>query len=53
MPLKKPSTRKSPRVPKTQESEIGEGSSPTVTRQLEFSSKMVSIIKKITKEPFV
>ena len=53
MPLKKPSTRKSLRVPKLQESKIGEGSSPTVARQLEFASKTVSVIKKITKEPFV
>jgi hypothetical protein len=53
MPLKKPSTRKSPRAPKLQELEIGEGSSPVVARQLEFTPKPVSVIKKITKEPFV
>jgi hypothetical protein len=52
MPLKKPSTRKSPQAPKLQESEIGEGSSPTVARQLEFTPKPVSVIKTITKEPF-
>jgi hypothetical protein len=53
MPPKKPSTRKSPRAPKLQESEIGEGSSPAVARQLEFTPKPVSVIKAITKEPFV
>jgi hypothetical protein len=53
MPLKKPSTRKSLRAPKLQESEVGEGSSPAVARQLEFTPKTVSVIKTITKEPFV
>ena len=53
MPLKNPSTRKSLRAPKLQESEVGEGSSPSVVRQLEFTPKLVSIIKRITKEPFV
>jgi hypothetical protein len=53
MPPKNPSTRKSPRVPKLQESKIGEGSSLVVARQLEFAPKMVSVIKAITKEPFV
>jgi hypothetical protein len=52
MPPKKPSTRKFPRVPKLQESEVGEGSSPAVTRQLEFTPKMVFVIKRITKDPF-
>jgi hypothetical protein len=37
MPPKKPSTRKSLRVPKPQEPETGEGSSPAVARQLEFT----------------
>jgi hypothetical protein len=53
MPPKNPSTRKSPRAQKLQESEIGEISSPVVARQLEFTPKIVSIIKAITKEPFV
>jgi hypothetical protein len=53
MPLKKPSTRKSLRAPKLQELEVGEGSSPAVVRQLEFTPKPVSVIKTITKEPFV
>jgi hypothetical protein len=51
-PLKKPTTRKSLRVPKLQESEEGEGSSPVVARKLEFTSKPASIIKTITKESF-
>jgi hypothetical protein len=53
MPLKKPTTRKSPRAPKLQEPEVGEGSSPTVARQLEFSPKPVPIIKTTTKKDFV
>jgi hypothetical protein len=39
MPLKKPSTRKSPRALKIQKPEEGEGYSPIVARQLEFVSK--------------
>jgi hypothetical protein len=53
MPPKKPSTRKSPRATKLQESEVGEGSSQEFVRQLEFSPKRVFIIKTITKDPFV
>jgi hypothetical protein len=53
MPTKKPSTRKSPRPLKLQKLETGEGSSPMVARQLDFTPKMVSIIKAITKDPFV
>jgi hypothetical protein len=53
MPLKKPSTRKSPRATKLQESEVGEDFSPSVEIQLEFSPKTISIIKRITKDPFV
>jgi hypothetical protein len=52
MPSKKPTTRKSPRAPKLQELEAGEGSSPTIARKLEFTSKPVPIIKTITKEAF-
>jgi hypothetical protein len=52
MPPKKPTTRKSPRVPKLQESEAGEGSSPVVERKMEFTSKPTPIIKTITKEAF-
>jgi hypothetical protein len=53
MPSKKPFTRKLSRAPKLQESEVGEGSSPSVVRQLEFTRKPVPIINTITKEPFV
>jgi hypothetical protein len=53
MPPKKPSTKKYLRAPKLQESDVGEGSSPSVARQLEFAPKQVPIIKTITKEPFV
>jgi hypothetical protein len=53
MSSKKPSTRKSPRAPTLQESEVGEGSSPLVARQLEFTPKLVPVINTITKDPFV
>ena len=53
MPLKKPSTRKSPRAPKPHEPEEGEGSSPTVARQLEFTPKLMPIIKTTTKKAFI
>jgi hypothetical protein len=52
MPPKKTTTRKSPRAPKLQELEVGEGSSLAIARKLEFTSKSVPIIKKITKEAF-
>jgi hypothetical protein len=52
MLLKKPTTRKSPRVPKLQESEAGEGSSPVIAIKLEFTSKLALIIEMITKEAF-
>jgi hypothetical protein len=53
MPPKKPTTRKSPREPKLQEPEAGEGSSLAVVRQLEFTPKLVLVIKKATKKAFV
>jgi hypothetical protein len=53
MPPKKRTTRKFPRAPKLQEPEAGEGSSPTVARQLEFAPKPVLVIKTITKKAFV
>jgi hypothetical protein len=53
MPPKKTSTRKSPRAPKLQEEEVGEGSSPTVARQLEFAPKPVPVTKTTTKEEFI
>ena len=53
MPLKKPTTKKYPRAPKLQEPEVGEGSSPMVARQLEFSPKTMPVIKITTKKAFV
>jgi hypothetical protein len=53
MPPKKPFTRKSPRVPKPQELEAGEGSSLEIARQLEFTPKPVFIINTTTKKAFV
>jgi hypothetical protein len=53
MPPKKPTTRKSPREPKIQEPEVGEGSSPVVARQFEFSPNPVPVIKTTTKKDFV
>jgi len=53
MPPKKRTTRKFPRAPKLQEPEVGEGSSPAVARQLEFSPKPVPVIKTATKISFV
>jgi hypothetical protein len=53
MPPKKPSTRKSPRVPKMQELEEGQGSSLAVARQLEFTPKPVPVIKTTSKEDFI
>jgi hypothetical protein len=50
--LKKPTTRKSPRVPKLQEPDVGEGPSPTVVKQLEFTPKLVPVIKTSTKKVF-
>jgi hypothetical protein len=40
MPPRKPTTRKYPRAPKLKEPDVGEGSSPAVARQLEFTPKI-------------
>jgi hypothetical protein len=53
MPPKKPTTKKSPRAPKLQEPEVGEGSSPAVARKLEFAPKLVPVIKITTKKAFI
>jgi hypothetical protein len=53
MPLKKPTTRKSPRAPKLQEPEAGEGSSQQAARQLEFTLNPVPFIRTVTKKTFV
>jgi hypothetical protein len=52
MPSKKPTTRKSLRVSKLKEPDVGEGSSPVVAKQLEFTPKLVPVIKTSTKEVF-
>jgi hypothetical protein len=52
MPPKKPSTRRSPRVPKLKESEVGEGSSPGPTKQLEFTPRLEPVIRTSTKNIF-
>jgi hypothetical protein len=53
MPPRKPTTRKYPRASKLKEPDVGEGSSPTVAKQLEFSPKSVHVIKTFTKKVFV
>jgi hypothetical protein len=53
MPPRKPTTRKSLRVPKLKEPDVGEGSSPAVAKQLEFTPKPVPVIKTSTKEVFI
>jgi hypothetical protein len=53
IPPMKPTTRKSPRVPKLQEPEVGEGSSLIVTRQLELFAKPVPIIKITINKSFI
>jgi hypothetical protein len=53
MPPRKPTTRKSPRASKLKEPDVGESSSPVVTKQLEFTPKPVPIIKTSTKKVFI
>jgi hypothetical protein len=50
---KKTNHQKSPRASKLKEPEVGESSSPTVTKQLEFTPKPVPVIKTSTKEVFI
>jgi hypothetical protein len=52
MPSRKPTTRSSPRALKLKEAEIGEGSSPSTARQLEFSPRAEPVIKTSTKKAF-
>jgi hypothetical protein len=52
MPPRKPMTRRSPRMPKMKEPEVGEGSTPGAARELDFVSKMESIIHTSTKKEF-
>ena len=53
MPPKKPTTRKFPREPNMQESEVEESSSLAVARQLEFAPKSLLVIKTTNKKDFV
>jgi len=53
IPLRKPTTRKSPRALKLKEPDVGEGSSLVAEKQLEFDPKPVPIIKTSTKEVFI
>jgi hypothetical protein len=52
MPPRKPTTRRSPRAPKLKEPEVGEGSSPRATRQLEYTLRPELVIKTTTKKVF-
>jgi hypothetical protein len=52
MPPRKPMTRRSPRAPKLKEAEAGEGYSPDIVRQLEFATKVESVIRTSTKKEF-
>jgi hypothetical protein len=53
MPPRKPMTRCSLREVKLKEENMGEGSSPSMTRQLEFSHKAEPVIKTSTKKAFI
>jgi hypothetical protein len=39
-------------VPRLKEPEVGEGSSPTLAKQLEFSLRLEPVIRKSTKKVF-
>jgi hypothetical protein len=52
MPPRNPNTRRSPRAPKLKEPEVGEGSSPGPTKQLEFSPRLEPVIRTSTKKIF-
>jgi hypothetical protein len=52
MPPRKPMTRFSPRMPKMKEPEVGEGSTPGAAREIDFVSRMESIICTSTKKEF-
>jgi len=53
MLLRKPTTRRSSRVPKLKEPEVGEGSSPGATNQLEFAPRLELVIKTSTEKAFI
>jgi hypothetical protein len=52
IPPRKPTTRRSPRIPKRKDAEVGEGSTPGAARDLDFSSKAEPIIFTSTKKEF-
>jgi len=53
MPPRNPTTRCSPRAPKLKEVETGEGFTPGTTRQLEYASRVESVVKTSKKKYFV
>jgi hypothetical protein len=52
MPPRNPTTRRSSRAPKLKEPELGEGSSPGVAKQLEYTPRPEPVIKTMTKKVF-
>jgi len=52
MPLRKPTTRRSPRMPKNKESKVDEGSTPSTARKLDFVSNMESVNRTSSKKEF-
>jgi hypothetical protein len=53
MPPRNPTTRRSSRAPKLKEPEVGEGSSPGVTKQLEYTPRPEPVIKTSMKKDFI
>jgi hypothetical protein len=53
MPPINPTTRRSLRAPKLKEEKIGEGSSPSTVRQLEYTPRVDPVIKTSTKKYFI
>jgi hypothetical protein len=49
MPPRNPTTRRSSRAPKLKEPEVGEGSFPEATKQLEYTSRLKPVIKTTMK----
>jgi hypothetical protein len=50
--MRNPTTRHSPREPKIKEEKIGEGSSPGIAGQLEYTPRAEPIVKTSTKKSF-
>jgi hypothetical protein len=53
MPPMKPMTKRSLRALKLKEADIGEGSSLSTKRQLEYSPRVELVIKTLTKKAFI